>query len=144
MDDNRTVVRRWMEAWNGGLAGLVRAVDELMADDYVRHDPNTPEVRGRKAQKQLVTMFLTAFDDLHLTIEDLVAEGDKVAGRITVRATHKGELFGIPPTGRQVTVSMLEIYRLAGDKIAEQWIVMDALGMMQQLGAIPTPEQTGA
>lgn len=144
MDDNRTVVRRWMEAWNGGLAGLVRAVDELMADDYVRHDPNTPEVRGREAQKQLVTMFLTAFDDLHLTIEDLVAEGDKVAGRITVRATHKGELFGIPPTGRQVTVSMLEIYRLAGDKIAEQWIVMDALGMMQQLGAIPTPEQTGA
>jgi steroid delta-isomerase-like uncharacterized protein len=144
MDDNRTVVRRWMEAWNGGLAGLVRAVDELMADDYVRHDPNTPEVRGREAQKQLVTMFLTAFDDLHLTIEDLVAERDKVAGRITVRATHKGELFGIPPTGRQVTVSMLEIYRLAGDKIAEQWIVMDALGMMQQLGAIPTPEQTGA
>jgi steroid delta-isomerase-like uncharacterized protein len=143
-EHNETIVRQWMEAWNGGLAGLVRAVDDLMADDYVRHDPNAPEVRGREAQKQLVTMFLTAFDDFHLTIEDLLAEGDKVAGRLTARATHKGELFGIPPTGRQVTVSMLEIYRLAGGKIAEQWFLMDALGLMQQLGAIPMPEGAGA
>jgi steroid delta-isomerase-like uncharacterized protein len=142
--DNENVVRQWMEAWNGGLAGLVRAVDDLMADNYVRHDPNTPEIRGREAQKQLVTMLLSAFDDMHLNVEDLVTQEDKVAGRLTWRATHKGELFGIPPTDKPVTVSMLEIYRLSGGKIAEQWVVMDALGLMQQLGAIPMPEGAGA
>jgi steroid delta-isomerase-like uncharacterized protein len=138
--DNETVVRQWMEAWNGGLEGLVQAVDKLMAEEYVRHDPNTPEIRGRDAQKQLVTMLLTAFDGMHLTVEDVFAQGDKVAGRLTWRATHNGELFGVPPTGKKVMVSMLEIYRLSGGKIAEQWVVMDALGLMQQLGAIPMPE----
>jgi steroid delta-isomerase-like uncharacterized protein len=137
--DNAAVVREWVEAWNGGLESLLGAVDVLLADDYVRHDPNTPEVRGREAEKQLVTMFLTGFPDLHITTEDLVSVGDKVALRLTVRGTQEGELFGIPPTGKQVTVALLEIHRLAGGRIAEQWVVMNALGMMQQLGAIPAP-----
>jgi steroid delta-isomerase-like uncharacterized protein len=135
-EDNKAVVRRWVELWN---TQNVSAVNEMVTSDYVRHDPNAPEVRGPEAEKQLVTMYLTAFPDLHLTIEDLIAEGDRVVGRYTVRGTHQGELLGIPPSNTRVTIMAVEIYRLAEGKIAEQWVIIDALGMMQQLGAIPTP-----
>lgn len=86
-------------------------------------------------------MFRTAFPDLYGTIEDLIAEGDKVVTRITYRGTHQGEFMGIPPTGRPVTMTFTGINRIAGGKIAEGWVNFDALGMMQQLGVIPTPGQ---
>jgi steroid delta-isomerase-like uncharacterized protein len=140
-EENKALVRRWVELWN---SQNVAAIDEWVAPNYVRHDPNTPEVRGAEAEKQLATMFLTAFPDLHFTIEDLIAEGDKVTGRYTARGTHKGELMGIPPTNNAISLTVLEIYRIADRKIAEQWVILDALGMMQQLGVIPAPGQAAS
>ena len=135
LEENKAIVRRWVEVvWN---QGNVDALDELVSDTYVRHDPNTPEVHGPEEQTQRVAMYRCAFPDLHFTIEDMVAEGEKVVGRLTARATaHKGELFGIPATDKQIMLTMTETYRLAEGKIDEQWVNMDALGMMEQLGAL--------
>jgi steroid delta-isomerase-like uncharacterized protein len=140
LEENKALIRRWAEVWN---QGDLDAVDEFVSDTYVRHDPNTPEVRGPEEEKQLMAMYLSAFPDFHFTIEDMVAEEDKVVGRLTARGTHKGELLGIPPTDKQVTLTMTETFRLAEGKIAEQWVNMDALGMMQQLGALSQPGQEG-
>jgi len=135
-EENKVLVRRWVDAWN---EGNVNAVDGLVSDAYVRHDPNSPEVHGPEQEKQFMAMSLSAFPDLRFTIEDLAAEGDKVIARFTMSATHRGELWGIPPTGKQLTLTAMEIYRIAEGKIDEQWVILDALGMMQQLGAIPEP-----
>ena len=135
-EENKALVHRWVELWN---AGDVDAIGDLVAAAYVRHDPSAPEVRGPEAQRQLVAMYLAAFPDLRFTVEDLIAADDRVTTRLTARATHRGELLGIPPTGNEVTIAAMETYRIAGGRIAEQWVVMDALGMLQQLGAIPAP-----
>jgi len=135
-DDNKAIIRRWIELWN---SQDVAAVEQFIAPNYVRHDPNVPEVRGVEAEKQLITMFLSAFPDLHFTIEDLIAEGDTIMGRLTAHGTHKGEFMGIPPTNNAITVTAIEIYRIADGMIEEQWTVVDVLGMLQQLGVIPAP-----
>ena len=114
----------------------------MVTDSYVRHDPNSPEVRGPEQEKQLIAMYRSAFPDLHFTIEDMLAEGEKVVIRVVIHATHKGELLGIPPTDKQLALTSTEIFRIAGGKIDEQWINMDALGMMQQLGVVPAPGQS--
>jgi steroid delta-isomerase-like uncharacterized protein len=131
---NKALVRRWVQAFNDG---DLDAVDDLVTDSYVRHDPNSPQVRGPEEEKQLIAMYRSAFPDLRFTIEDMVAEGDRVVIRVGISATHKGELLGIPPTRNRLTLSAIEIYRFEGGKIAEQWVQVDTLGMMQQLGAIP-------
>jgi predicted ester cyclase len=87
----------------------------------------------------LAIMLRTAFPELYFTIEDLVAEGDKVTARFTMSATHRDELWGIVPTGKQLTITVMEIYHILEGKIEEQWVILDALGMMQQLGAILEP-----
>ena len=135
-DENKALVRRWVEAFN---EGDHEAVDELIADSYVRHDANSPEVRGPEEEKQLIAMYRAAFPDLRFTIEDMVAEDDRVATRLGISATHKGELLGIPPTGNRLSFTAMEFYRLKDGKIEEQWVNVDTLGMMQQLGAIPAP-----
>jgi steroid delta-isomerase-like uncharacterized protein len=135
-EENKAVVRRWVEAFN---EGNLDAVDELLTDSYVRHDPNSPEVRGLEEEKQLIAMYRSAFPDLHFTLEDMVAEDDRVATRLGISATHKGELLGIPPTENQLSITAMEIYRLREGKIDEQWVNVDTLGMMQQIGAIPIP-----
>ncbi len=84
-------------------------------------------------------MWRAGFPDLHITIEDIIAEGDKVATRATARGTHKGEFMNIPPTGKQVTVTSIAIQQIAGGKVVEVWVNIDHLGMMQQLGAVPPP-----
>lgn len=112
-EDYKTILRRWVEVWN---EGNVDAVDEFVTDTYVRHDPNAPEVRGIEAEKQLMAMNLSALPDLRFAIEDMVAEGDKVVLRWTCHGTHKGELLGIPPTDKQVTISGTDIFRLAEGK----------------------------
>lgn len=117
------------------------AAEQLYVADYVHHDPSLPPElqRGRDAYLQVIKMFVAAFPDLHCTIEDMIAEGDKVATRVTVRGTHRGELMGIQPTGRKVEFTMSMTNRIAGGKVAEGWVNFDALGMMQQIGAIPAP-----
>ena len=114
--------------------------DELMAPDYVWHIASTT-VRGRESAKQLIAQFLTAFPDGHYTIEDMIAEGDRVVVRQTFRGTHKGDFMGIPPTGKQVSVTEIEIFRVTNGKNVENWTNSDDLGLLQQLGVVPAQEE---
>ena len=141
-EENKATLRRVPEeVFN---QGDLSVVDELFAPDYVLHDPGVPggELRGPEAFKeQWVSMFRSAFPDLQLTIEDQVAEGDKVASRYTSRGTHQGELMGNAPSGNRMAVPGILIDRFSSEgKIEEQWIDYDTLGFMQQIGAIPRPE----
>ncbi len=135
-EKNKTIVRRlFEELWN---KGNLSVADELFTPNYDHHDPSTPDVgRGPESEKKRATLYRTAFPDLRLTIEDIIAEGDAVMARWSCRGTHKGDLSGIPPTGKQFTISGVSIARVAGGKMAEGWINWDALGLMQQLGVVP-------
>jgi steroid delta-isomerase-like uncharacterized protein len=137
-EKNKALVRRWVDVFN---TKSLDTVADFLTADYVRHDPNTPEIRGAEAEAQFIGMVLTAFPDLHITIDQMIAEGDMVVGRFTLRGTQQGEFNGIPPTNKQITFTATETFRLHGDRIAEQWISMDTLGMLQQLGVIPMAEQ---
>jgi len=131
--ENKALVRRlFEELWSKG--NLIVA-DELFAANYLHHDPSTPDLgRGPEGEKKRATLYRNAFPDLRVTIDDLIVEGDTVVTRWTARATHKGELRGIAPTGRQITVTGISIARISGGKFVEGWVNWDALGLMQQLG----------
>ncbi len=116
------------------------AADPFVAANYVGH-LGGQEVSGLDGWKQFISGYFTAFPDAHYTVEEMVAEGDRVVTRWTGRGTHKGDLMGIAPTGRQVTVPGMGVSRIAGGKVVEEWEFWDALGMFQQLGVIPTPAQ---
>ena len=142
-EENKTVIRRFLKDFFEG--GNLELADELFAPDYVLHDPAVPgEVRGPEGIKQFVSMYRSAYPDTHFTVEDQIAEGDRVVTRWTGQGTHEGELMGIPPTGNRVTVTGIEFDRVSDGKMQETWVNYDALGMMQQLGVIPPPEQAGA
>ena len=135
-EKNKAIMRRIVEeAFN---KGNLAVVDECTAAGYVLH--TTPETKGPEGFKQMVTMLRTAFPDMHQTIEDMVAEGDKVAHSVTWRGTFKGEYMGIAPTGKKFTVALAGFTRFAGGKQVEGWIYADALTFYQQLG-IPIPAQ---
>ncbi len=140
-EENKAIIRRIIEeAFN---KGNLAVVDDLMATNYVFHGPSGQEVKGPEGFKQMITMYRTAFPDLHLTIDDMVAEGDKVAFRFIFQGTHKGDLMGIAPTGKQVTVTVTVISRFVGGKEVEAWENADSLGMMQQMGVVPPMGQGG-
>ncbi len=132
-EDNKALVRRWYEDFNQ--RNLAR-VDELFTPDYVYHNPPTT-LHGPEEFKQFLSLYLTAFPDARFTVEDELAEGDRVASRSTFHGTHQGEFMGIPPTGKPVTVTGIGIDRIVGGKFVEGWLNFDALGMLQQLGVIP-------
>ena len=111
-------------------------IDELYATDFVIHDPLQGD-GDLGYLKQYARGVLTGIPDLHITTDDLIAEGDQVVKRWTARGTHKGDFMGVPATGNRIEVTGIEIYRIAGGKIVEIWGVMDSLGLMQQLGVIP-------
>ena len=116
--------------------------DEIF-DRYLAHQPDGSVLeRGPEDVKRFVGEFRSAFPDFHTTIEDQIAEDDKVATRWTMRGTHEGEFRGIAPTGRQISVTGIGIFRFSEGKVVESWDNFDQLGMMQQLGVIPTPEQS--
>jgi steroid delta-isomerase-like uncharacterized protein len=135
-EQNKTIVRRlFEELWN---KGNLPVADELIAPTYTHHDASTPDAgRGPESEKKRVTLYRAAFPNLQLTIEDLIAEGETIVARWSCRGTHKGELNGIAPTGKQFVISGASIMRLAGGKLTEGWINWDAMGLMQQLGALP-------
>jgi len=114
-------------------------IDELLTPDYVLHDPANPMVQDRETFKQFLNGHYAAFPDIQWTIEDVVAEGDRVVVRWILTGTHEGPLMGIPPTGKQVQMWGISIYRIAEGKVAEEWAVADVMGFMQQLGVIPPP-----
>ena len=136
--ENKALARRLLEeAFN---AGRLDVAEELVASDFVGHDPSLPEeVRGPAGLKELIAGYRTAFPDIHVTIEDQIADGDRVVTRWSAKGTHQGELMGMPATGKQATVTGITIDRIADGRIAESWNNWDTLGMMQQLGAIPAP-----
>jgi predicted ester cyclase len=135
-EEIKALVRRQEEELFG--RGNLELADEIYAPDYVGHDPSNPEdVRGLQAAKQAAAEYRRAFPDLQVTVEDLMAEGDRVAARLRVRGTHLGELNGIAPTGRRVDFTGIVISRVEGERIAEDWANFDDLGMMRQLGVIP-------
>ncbi len=142
-EENKALVRRFFEeSWNGA---DFEVFDETNAPDYVLHDPSVPgEVRGIEGIKGFASMFLGAFPDLRFTIEEQVAEGDKVLTRWSSSATHRGELMGIAPTGNRTGVSGMTLSRISGGKVAEDWSNWDALGLMRQLGVISSAEQAQA
>ncbi len=134
VEENKAIVRRWGEAFN---KKDLAAVDEIFAAKYDGHTPGA-ELNSPESVKELLTVLFTAFPDLHMTVEDLIAEGDKVVIRFTSTGTHQGEYLGIAPTGKQVTGTGIAIYRIVGGKVVEEWAERDTLGMMQQLGVIPS------
>lgn len=138
-EENKAIVRRvFDEFWN---EGKMATLDEVYAEDVVNHElpPGLPP--GVEGTKAYLGMFKSAFPDTQMTVEDQIAEGDTVVTRWTATGTHSGELMGIPPTGKQVTVTGIEISRFAGGQIVESWGQFDQMGMMQQLGVVPEPGQ---
>jgi steroid delta-isomerase-like uncharacterized protein len=134
-ENNKAIVRLLGEFWNKGNLSLA---DELFAPNYEHHDASTPDFgRGPESEKKRATLYRTAFPDVRLTIEDIIAEGETVMARWSCRGTHKGDLRGIAPTGKQINISGVTIARLANGKFAEGWVNWDALGLMQQLGVVP-------
>jgi len=135
-EENKNVVRRlFEEVWNNG---YLHVADELFAPNYVHHDVSTPDVgRGPESEKKRATLYRTAFPDLRLTAEDIIAEGETVVARWSCRGTHKGDLNGIAPTGKQFDISGITIVRLDNGKMVEGFVNWDALGLMQHLGVVP-------
>jgi predicted ester cyclase len=130
LEQNKALVRREQEElWNH--AGNLDAAKELFAPDLA------------EAARQEAADFRQGFPDVVSTIEDLIAEEDKVAARWRARATHRGEYVGMPPTGREVVFTGISVYRIEGGRIAESWTVEDELGLMRQIGAVPEPGQSG-
>ena len=116
---------------------------ELYALDYIYHGP-TGEMRGRDGIRGLWEVFLVGFPDLHSTIEDIVSEGDKVVLRWRLEGTHTGEFLGVAPSNMKITLDINEIFRFANGQPVEAWDQYDRLGLMQQIGAIPMPEEASA
>ena len=133
VEENKALVRRVLELLNE----RDTAACEYYASDYIYHGPGGQELRGREGIKGLWAVFFAAFPDLRATIDDMVAEGDKLVLRWTVRGTHRGEFQGIAPTNKQVTLPIIEMFRVAGGQLVEAWDSFDRLDLMQQLGAIP-------
>jgi steroid delta-isomerase-like uncharacterized protein len=143
-EENKVLTRRsWEIVTKGSLDTLEDALAEVYADDIVLHEPDE-DVRGIEGLKQFVSMIRSAIPDLRITLEEDIAEGDKVVSRWRAQGTHQGELMGIAPTGNQVIITGITIHRIEEGKIVEEWENWDALGLMQQIGAIPSPEEAQA
>jgi len=134
LEENKAIVRKFIEAYNNR---NLDAFDDLLAPDYVDH---TSQV-GPEGLKQLMNMAFKAFPDLHETIEDIIAEGDKVWVRITFTGTNTGEWLGFAPTGKKVTSKNVDTYRIVNGKLAEYWNVTDASDFNKQLGLIEYTEK---
>ena len=141
-EHNKAIVRRMVEEAQS--RHNLAVVDELFAADFVDHSvpPGLPP--SREGVKMQFAMFFAAFPDLHVVIHDQVAEGDEVVTRKTFHGTHQGDLMGIPPSGKPIAFDVIDILRLKDGKITAHWNVVDQLGLMRQIGVIPTPEQANA
>ena len=135
-EENKAIVQRFWEEIERG-KGLVG--EDLFAPNYRHYFPGSPAPLDAQGSQNLGSMFWSAFPDLHATIEDQVAEGDRVVSRLNFHGTKQGYFQGIPPTGKQVTWTESQIFRLADGKIVEQWSNEDDIGRLQQVGALHTP-----
>jgi steroid delta-isomerase-like uncharacterized protein len=138
-ETNIQVVRRFFDV--GPSSGDLVAADALLAPDFALHTPLPTPGRGIEAMNTVITICRAAFQGLHVTINDLMADSDKVTCRFTARGVHNGEFMGLPPTGKEIRMTGIEIFRLRDGKIAELWGEANLLGLMQQLGIMPGAPQ---
>lgn len=135
IEENREIARRYGEdIWD---RADMAAADDLLAPDLIDHHPFGAQGPGREGYKHVVTLFHAAFADFRVTNDDIIAEGDRVTLRWNARGTHTAALAGIPPTGKPVTITGIDILRIANGKIVERWAEDNGLALMQQLGVIP-------
>ncbi|MBE1546415.1 hypothetical protein GGC64_000423 [Mycobacterium sp. OAS707] len=134
---NKALFRRFHEAANtGDFDFLARTIDEVVAPDAVIRTPLPIDTTGAAALKQIWSMLLRIYPDIHLTVEDLIGEGDKVVGRTTVTGTHRGEFMGVAPTGNTVTYNEMFMFRIADGRVVETWGVVDVYAQMKQIGVV--------
>jgi len=138
-EDNKIRVRQLYDAVFN--QHNLAAIDDFFAHDVVDHSLPPGAPGGIEGVRATIGMFLGAFPDLRITVDDLIAEGDTVVARWTLQGTHQGAALGMPPTGKQFSIPGVSIIRLAGGKSVEQWVVNDQLGLFQQLGLVPAPGQ---
>ena len=136
VEENKAIAHRIVEEFLN--TGDLDAVDRFFATDFINHNPARGITNDREGIKHYIASLYTAFPDLNTTIDDLIAEGDKVVCRVTTSGTHRGDLEGIPPTGKRMSVTNITIFRIANGKVFERWNVSDQLGILQQLGVIPS------
>ena len=136
IEDNKALVRRFVEEVQN--QHNLAAIDELYSPDFVDHSGN-PSLPGIEGTKAFFSMMFAAFPDMHFAIRSQLAEGDQVMTYKAFHGTHQGHVLGIPPTGKQVAVDVIDILTIKDGKIAEHWTVSDMLGMLQQLGVVPSP-----
>lgn len=135
-ETNKLVMRRFLEFINTASESLAQ---ELISPDAIFHVPGRPEpMRGPAGYLAIIGMMRGGFPDIQWTLEEMVAEGDKVAARFTMRGTHRGTFFGAPPTGKMIAVQAMNIYRLSDGRFVEENGQPDMLGLLQQIGAVPT------
>ena len=135
---NKATLTRFQEALSSGdWENISNTIDEVVQPDALIRTPLPIEATGAELLKELFGRLLRAFPDLHVTVEDTIAEADKVVARDTVTGTHEGDYMGLPPTGRSITYNEIFIVRFVNGRIAETWGVVDVLSQMRQLGAIP-------
>jgi len=134
--DNEQLARRFFEELCNGRRAAV--ADEIVAQDYVSHGPQAPPAEGPDGVKARVAVYQDALDG-HWDVQEMFSSGDRVFTRWIGRGTHNGELMGVAPTGRPIAVDAMTVFRIADGKIAEEWTVWDALGFLQQVGAVPAP-----
>ena len=142
-EENKALIRRFIEeAFNDRKVDIL---DEIVSPDSLNHEAYNPEwERGAAGYEKTFEWLLAAFPDFRCEIEEILAEGDRVAARVTMSGTHEGEFVGVPPTGKRFSVRQVHWFRLADGKLVERWAVRDDLGMLQQLGAIAPPERGAA
>lgn len=139
IERNKAIYRRFCEASNTGDTELLsRTIDELVEPDAQIRTPLPIEATGAQALKEVFSRLHQAYPDLHISVEDVIAEGDRVVGRNRVSGTHRGAYMGIQPTGRCVTYDEIFIFRIVNGRIAETWGVVDVLSQLRQLGAMGT------
>jgi steroid delta-isomerase-like uncharacterized protein len=136
-EDNKALVCRFVDEVQSG--GNTDLIDEICSPGFVNHSAPPGIPADREGIKSLTAMFRVAFPDSYFTVEDMVAEGDKVVTRKTFHGTHEGEFMGIPPSGRRVSMGLIDIVRVSDGRVTEHWAMGDSLGLMQQLGVIPQP-----
>ena len=141
-EENKAVVRRFFEELLS--TDNLALADEILSPDFRFYFAGSPDPMDLKRYKDFLAARRAAFPGRRFAVEDMIAEGDKVSARFTMRGTHNGELRGIAPSGREVTMSGIDIIRLKEGKMVEDRVEVDQLGMMQQLGVIPSPQQVEA
>ena len=141
--NNKQIVRKLFREFldKGNLA----VADEIIASHHIHHDPATPESgKGPDGQKKVITLYRNAFSDLHFKMDQVIETDEYVTTRYTSTGRHTGELWGIAPTGKAVKVEGIAVNRISKGRIVETWVIWDALGLMQQLGAVPALEKAKA